>query len=98
MKLNKTAFGIACGIVWAAIVFFIGLSGAFGLGESLVRFIGEFYIGFNDTFFGSLIGMIWAFVEGFVGGFVLAWIYNAFLKKEREYKGKENFRIKNIDK
>jgi len=94
MHLNKTAFGLACGVVWAAVVFFIGLSGAFGLGKTLVNFIGEFYIGFNDTFFGSLAGMVWAFIEGFVAGFILAWVYNSFVKEEeKEDEGQDNFRI-----
>jgi len=84
MLLNRKAFAISCGFIWAFIIFFIGLAGAFGLVSNIVHFISEFYIGFDATFIGSIIGMIWAFIEAFVLGFVFAWMYNYFAQKEEE--------------
>jgi len=84
MLLNRKATGLACGIIWAVIIFFIGLAGAFGLARDTVNFIAEFYVGFGPTLEGSLIGMIWAFLEGFVIGYLYAWIYNFFARKEEE--------------
>jgi len=42
--------------------------------------ISSLYIGYAATLLGSIIGAIWAFVDGFIGGVIVAWLYNAFQK------------------
>jgi hypothetical protein len=38
--------------------------------------IGHVYRGFNISPMGSVIGLVWAFVDGTIGGAILAWLYN----------------------
>ena len=42
--------------------------------------IARVYRGYSFTFVGSLIGFAWAFVDGLIGGALLAWLYNRFAK------------------
>ena len=77
MKLDVKAFGLACGLVWGLGLFcltwwIIALDGP--TGEPTC--IGLVYRGFTISPLGSLIGMAWALVDGFIGGVILAWLYN----------------------
>lgn len=77
MKLNVKAFALTCGIFWAASVFVItwwlivlyGASGARTL-------LGLFYLGYNVSPIGSIIGLIWGFFDGLICGAIFAWLYN----------------------
>jgi len=42
--------------------------------------IGAFYPGYSFTWVGGLIGFFWGFVEGFICGVIIAWLYNIFHK------------------
>ncbi len=82
MKLNVKAFALTCGLVWGAGLFLltwwiIAFDGA--TGEP--RWIGRLYRGYNISPAGSLIGLAWALVDGFVGGALLAWVYNALAER-----------------
>jgi hypothetical protein len=82
MKIDIKAFSLACGLVWG-----IGLPlmtwwiMAFDGPSTDPTWLGHVYRGYNFTLAGSLIGAVWAFFDGFVGGAVLAWVYN--LMQER---------------
>ncbi len=80
MKLNVKAFGLACGIIWGAIVLLFGLGAMMGWGEDIVKFISRFYVGYQASFFGAVIGLVWGFVDAFVGGAIFAWLYNKLAK------------------
>ena len=77
MKLNVKAFALACGLIWGLglfaltwwIILFDGSTGEATL-------IGSVYRGYSISAQGSLIGLAWALVDGFVGGAILAWLYN----------------------
>ena len=79
MKLNVLPFAVACGLLWGF--------GVFGLAWWVMCFdgqgvdpgiLGHVYRGFTITPLGSVIGLAWALADGFVGGLVLAWLYNLF--------------------
>ncbi|MCH7517137.1 MAG: bacteriophage holin [Bacteroidetes bacterium] len=77
MKRNVKAFALACGLIWGVGLFaltwwLIMFEGA--TGEKLG--IGRFYIGYNVSGLGSLIGMVWAFADALIGGAIFAWLYN----------------------
>ena len=82
MRLNAKALGLALGILWGLGVFlatawivFVGSPG-----DTLAK-LGVFYIGYEVSWTGAAIGLAYGFVDGLIGGVLLAWIYNAFLPK-----------------
>lgn len=80
-KLNVWALGGAFGLAFGLYVAFLGLVAHFGWGVSLVSPIASLYIGYAPTLLGSLVGFIWAFVDGFIGGALIAIFYNYFIVK-----------------
>jgi hypothetical protein len=79
MKLNVLAFALACGIIWGVGLFaltwwVIAFDGA--TGEPTL--IGLVYRGYKISPAGSFIGLLWAAPDGFVGGAIVAWLYNLF--------------------
>jgi hypothetical protein len=77
MKLDVMRLGLAIGIVWGAGVLLLGLMAAvWGWGATLVQVFGSLYLGFAPTFAGSLLGAAWGFADGFIGGALIAWLYN----------------------
>ncbi len=80
MKLQPLALGIAFGLVWAIGVFFAGIFAMFNWGNAFVATIASFYLGYSASVVGAIIGALWAIVDGFVAGYVIAWIYNKVAK------------------
>lgn len=81
MKLDLKAFSLACGILWGSALFLVTwwiilLDGASGN----PTWLGLVYRGYNISALGSLIGFAWGFVDGLIGGAVLAWLYNRLSK------------------
>ena len=80
MKLNIKAFAIAAGLVWGFNWF--GLTWWMILFEGITReptLIGRIYRGFNLSPTGSLIAFLWGFLDGFLIGLMVAWIYNKLI-------------------
>jgi hypothetical protein len=75
-KCSPHALGVAMGVLWAAGVFFCGITAMFGWGKALVNVLASCYLGYSASPVGALIGAAWAVVDGYVGGAVLAFIYN----------------------
>ena len=78
MKLRVRAFGLATGVVAGLFVFFVTLVSIwFGRGETIDALIVPFP-GFSRSIGGAIVGLIWGFVDCFIGGALLAWLYNRF--------------------
>lgn len=76
-KLNATAFGLALGIIWAIAAFLLVLLAAYAAyATSIVALIGDLYWGVEATLTGAIIALPWAFVDAFIGGYLVAWLYN----------------------
>ncbi len=41
--------------------------------------LSSLYIGYAPSFVGSVAGTVWAFADGFIGGVIVAWLYNRLL-------------------
>ncbi len=78
-ELNPKAFALAAGILWGVACFVIGLMAAYGYGTAFETLFSSVYIGYSSTLGGSVIGAIWGFVDAFIGGYILAWLYNKFI-------------------
>ncbi len=82
-QLDVKALAIAAGISWASYMLLIGwLAAMFGFGTSFVEMISSMYIGFTPTFLGGIIGAIWGFVDGAIGGAIIAFVYNIVNKNK----------------
>ncbi len=77
MKLNVKAFALACGLLWAVSLLILTWWLIIRDGATAdTLFIGKFYIGYNLSPLGSLIGTVWAFFDALIGGAIFAWLYN----------------------
>jgi hypothetical protein len=86
LRLNATVYGIVAGLVAGFGLFIatnwlvlkggpIGPEGEPVIGPTL-SLLSQFFIGYQVTFVGSLIGFAYAFVCGFLVGFFIAKMYN----------------------
>ncbi len=83
MKLSKRALGLSLGLVWGLTVllatWWLLIRGSQG---TTISKLGGFYPGYSFTWLGGIVGLFWGFIDGFICGVVIAWLYNLF------YKGK----------
>ena len=71
--LGVVSFGLAVGVTWALGVFVLGLAaGLFDWGVPVVEILSSLYIGYSPTFVGSVVGAVWGFVDGSIGGALVA--------------------------
>ncbi len=78
-ELNVKAMALTIGILWGASVLLMGIVAMRGFGANFVEALGTVYLGFAPTFTGSIIGGVHGFVEGTIGGALIAWLYNHLL-------------------
>lgn len=79
---NPKNLGLALGLLWGLwmIILWLG-SMLFGSWPITSDLVAEWYPGAGPSFFGLVAGTFWGFVDGFVGGYLVAWVYNFFQKK-----------------
>ena len=81
-RLNVLNFGLALGIAFGVGMLLLGLFALwFNWGTEIVNLVGTVYIGYAPTFGGSIIGGIWAFFDSFIGGVIIAWLYNLLQRR-----------------
>ena len=82
IKFNVWAFGVALGIVWGLSMLIAGWTSIFGWGAMFVNTMSSVYLGYIPSFGGGIVGAIWGFVDGFIGGVLLSFIYNRIACKK----------------
>jgi len=79
MRMNATANGIVLGIVFGLIIFiatiWLVIKGGPVVGPNLAL-LGHFFIGYDVTGIGSLVGLVYGFITGFIIGYFVSIIYN----------------------
>ena len=79
LRLNATAQGVVTGLLVGLAVFlatnWLILKGGTVVGPHL-SLLSQYFIGYRVTFVGSLIGFVYASLCGFVGGYLVARMYN----------------------
>ncbi len=82
MKLSPKALALAAGFLWGGCVFLVGLANLFWptYGVGLLEIPRSIYPGYAHTagFWGVIVGTLYALLDGAVGGWIFAWIYNVF--------------------
>lgn len=80
LRLNGLVLGVLTGFLAGAVIFlatnWLVLKGGKVVGPHLAL-LGQFFLGYDVTFVGSLIGFAYAFVIGFVLVYTVARIYNS---------------------
>ena len=94
LRLNATVQGLATGIVIGLIIFLatnwlIIKGGDIGpVGEPIIgphlALLGEYFIGYRVTFFGSLVGFAYGFASGFAAGYLISIIYNWLVERKEK--------------
>ena len=80
MKFNEKQLAFACAILWGASMLVMGLANLVwhGYGQDFLNVMASVYPGYHAV--GTLpqvaIGTAYGLVDGLVGGFVFAWLYN----------------------
>ena len=80
-KIDVKALTIALGSSWGFMVLVTGWAAMLGFAVRFVELMGTVYIGYEATLMGSLIGAAWGFLDGAIGGLIIALVYNAVAKK-----------------
>jgi hypothetical protein len=81
MRVSGRALAIATGLLWGGAILLVGLINLAGVtyGRAFLQAIGSLYPGFHASpaLGDTLVGTVYGFVDGGVGGLLLAWLYNA---------------------
>ncbi len=70
------AIGVTCALATLVLAFAAGL---LGWGLNVVIILQSLYLGYGPTLLGAITGAVWGFADGFIGGVLIAWLYNRFL-------------------
>ncbi len=81
-KINVKALAIAFGVTWSIAMLISAWAAIFGWAGKIVEVMGSVYIGYEPTFLGGIIGAVWGFLDGAIGGALIAWIYNFSSKRK----------------
>ncbi len=83
LRLNAKMLGLVLGILLGLAIFimtnWLVIKGGDPVGPHL-GLLGQFFIGYRVSFLGSLIGFAYGFALGTLGGSLIGWIYNKFVK------------------
>lgn len=76
-KLDANTVGLALGVLWGAVLVFLGLVASLtGYGTGMVERIAFLHIGYDTTMLGILMGGVFGLVYGFILCAVLVRVYN----------------------
>jgi len=82
LRLNATINGVVLGLAIGFVIFiatiWLVLKGGAVVGPNL-SLIGQFFIGYDVTLVGSIIGFGYGFFTGFIFGYIVSTVYNWIL-------------------
>lgn len=85
MKLSVMKFGCTVAVVWALIVFSVGLTNLISpsYGVEFLKVMDSIYPGYHFGmwgFWGVLVATLYAALDALIIGFIFAWLYNRLTK------------------
>jgi len=84
MKLDTKALAVASGVVWGCVMLSVGVTNliAGNYGQQFLQAMSSVYPGYHDTrsIAEVIAGTLYGLCDGFIGGAVIAWLYNHFAK------------------
>jgi hypothetical protein len=79
MKLSAKALGLSLGIIFGLSVFITTILAIYtGYLQHWAELLLGVYPYYELSLQGAIAGLIWGFLDGLIGGVILAWIYNTF--------------------
>ena len=82
-RLNAGVSGLVTGVIFGLAIFvatnWLLLKGGEPIGPHL-SLLGQFFLGYTVSFWGSVVGLLYGFVTGFIVGYMVAFLYNFFLQ------------------
>ena len=75
--------GLSLGLTWGLGLFFIGIGAWLWApwGNSFIATMASVYVGYDASLSGSIFGFLWGLLDGFIGGAILAGLYNFFASR-----------------
>ncbi|MEM7334023.1 MAG: hypothetical protein AAF490_18200 [Chloroflexota bacterium] len=87
IRLNAVVSGIVTGLISGGGLFvatlWLVIKGGEVVGPHLAL-LGQFFVGYSVTVWGSVIGFLYGFLTGFIVGFAVAILYNWLLRIKRD--------------
>jgi hypothetical protein len=84
MKLSVKGLALASAILWGVAMLGMGLANLIwaNYGQQFLQTMASVYVGYHATrsIAEVIVGTLYGFVDGLIGGAVLAWLYNQFVK------------------
>jgi len=78
-KLSPIALGLSIGVVWALGMFFVGiLAYLVDYGKPFLMAMNSIYLVGGPSLVNAFLGALAGFVDGFIGGALIALFYNLF--------------------
>jgi hypothetical protein len=84
MKLNTKALASASAVAWGFVMLAVGVTNLIAghYGQQFLQAMSSVYPGYHDTrsIAEVIVGTLYGLCDGFIGGAVIAWLYNHFAK------------------
>jgi hypothetical protein len=82
-KINPVGLGVGLGTVWGVSLFITTwVSYYTGYAELFLNTMAKsIYPGYSITPLGSFLGLVYGYIDGILGGLVIGWIHNRFVKE-----------------
>ncbi|PJC37188.1 hypothetical protein CO046_01815 [Candidatus Peregrinibacteria bacterium CG_4_9_14_0_2_um_filter_53_11] len=80
-KLSVKGLGLASGVLWGVGLFLWTLVvslASLDWGRSSLQLVADIYPYFDISVGGAFLGLVFGFIDGWICGSLLAWLYNKF--------------------
>lgn len=75
--LKPINLGISGGIIWGLSMFLCTIFALYtGCFTKFLELMADIYPGYSISWSGTIVGLAYGFIDGFVGLFLLGWLYN----------------------
>lgn len=75
--LDAKRLGLSGGVLWSLSIFILTILAIYtGYSTQFLNLIGSVYLGYSISWPGAFIGLVYGFFDGFIGLYLLAWLYN----------------------